>query len=827
MPNIKLIACAEKRKKIFNLLILLFITTEISNAQTGVQVKLTGKIETINGIPIEFVTVSLYNSDSTYMSGSVSDDSGNFSITTAIQGNFYLKCSNIGYETLFVTYNGVEIRNNSYKLGVLKMKKDSATTLSEVSVISKRKVFERKIDRLVFNVNQNITAGSNSLLEILNKAPGVRADNNGGVSVVGKNSIVLIDGKQVQLSGEDLTDFLRGKQADIIERVEVYVNPPAKFDAQGASVINIITKKRKTAGYDGTFRATYKQGFNARYALGTVLNYSNRQFRFSANYSYAPSVFRTTEDEYVDYSLASGSISSWRMRHVRRADAWSHDASFSVEYNPGKNHAIGIQTDGFLKGSTGIRTIGTVITSGSGTLDSSLNTVNRSFPKRNQGNANFYYKFTTDTLGGSLSLNLNINHYQARTIQEIKTNSFDAFQNIKPNVFGANSNSDQRIFVKSFKIDWSKPIDSKTEFAAGLKIVNSETDNDIVFKLQQPGGGYVTDPGRTNIFTYNEEIKSGYINGYHNFGKFGVQVGLRGEYTATKGVSKTANIITRNDYFRLFPTVYLQYDVVPDKHQLTLSYGKRIRRPDYWRLNPFQFYTTPYSYLQGNPFLQPSFNHSADITYNLKNTYSLTIYYNYTSQPFTNITNQNNLTGELVNNQVNLKNNSDLGIYTSIPLNFTKWWEGNVFIQGARKAEVTIFDNAPVTLKNWFGYVNYTNSFEISKKKSLRAEVNLWYASPGIQGIYRLKSTNDISLSVRKGFWKNKGQLTLGIQDLFYGNIYRINVDYKNQRNGFTEKNDTRMFTLNFLYRFSKNNTTKIRQRRTGAEDEKSRLGNL
>jgi hypothetical protein len=804
---------------------LLFILQTIATAQTSRQIQITGKTETHEGFPVEFVTVSLFRSDSVFISSTISDSLGKFSIAVPAEGILYLKYSHIGFEDTFIVVDIPHIIARGNDLGVIKMKKD-VSVLTGVNVMGKKKIIERKIDRIIFNVSQSISAGSSSFLEILNKTPGVRADNNGGVSVAGKSSIILIDGKQVQLGGDDLADLLKGKQADIIDRIEVYANPPAKFDAQGASVINIITRRRKSQGYDGTFRGTYKQGYNARYGLGSLINYSNKSFRFSANYSYTPSVFRTVEDEYVDYNFASGAASFWDMQHFRKVKAWSHDISFSAEYSAGKKHTFGFQTDGFLKGNTNNRTIRTIITNETGSIDSSLNTINRNYPRRNQGNFNFNYKFVTDTAGGSLNADININRYRAKTRQEIHTDSYDAFQTLKPDPFEAKSNSIQEIRVKSFKIDWIKPVNSKIQFEAGIKLAHSETDNDILFMLRQPGG-FVTDPGRTNTFLYTEETRAAYTNYSQNFGKVGVQAGLRAEYTTTRGNSKTTGSEIRNEYFRIFPSLYLQYDMVADKHQLTLSFGKRIRRPDYWRLNPFQFYTTPYSYLQGNPFLQPSFNYSSDITYTFKNTYSITVYYNYTDKPFTNITAQDNITGILVNNQVNLKNNSDFGVYISLPLEIRKWWETNLFIQGSRKYEKTVFDGNPVVLKNWFGYANCSNTFQVSQKKNIKAEVSFWYASPGIQGIYHLKSSNDLSLSLRKGFSKNKVQLTLGVQDILYGNIYRIYVDYKDQKNGFTEKNDSRMFTLNFVYRFSKNTTTRARQRKTGGEEEKARLGNL
>jgi Outer membrane protein beta-barrel family/CarboxypepD_reg-like domain len=768
--------------------------------------------------PLSFVTITL-KQDSLIRASTLSDKEGRFSLSVPAPGQYLLIASIVNYNTVQQTLN--LRRDSSLQLSLER----SARQLNGVTVIAKTPLIERKSDRIVLNVAQSISTSGSTYWEVLSRSPGVMASNSGNISVIGKAALVLIDGRITGVSGEDLAELLRSKAADGIEKIEIYTNPPARFDAQGGAVINIITKKKTTVGRDLGFRSGYRQGYLARFSTGTSFNVSTPKLRLSGNYGFAPAQVRATEDEYVRYGSGSNT-SNWAMGHVRRVKLESHDFGLGGEYQVNKRQILGLKIDGFSRYNRADRRIFTDVRNASDRLDSTLVTQNINSVKRNQWSGNFNYRITTDTSGGLLELDINHSEYRAATDQTILTRGFDQAAQPKPIFFDVRSDALQQIKVSSAQLRYAHTF-NKTDLEMGMKITRSTTDNDLNF-LRNTLSGYVNDPQRSNVFEYTEHIQAAYFSMSHRFAKTQVQGGLRGEFTKTRGISRTLQQVNTNNYFRLFPSLFIQHTLVPDKHQLGLQYSRRINRPDYWRLNPFQFYTTPYAYLQGNPFLQPSFQHNAELSYTYKNAYTLALFINYTDAPFTNITVQDNANQLLLNNQVNLKNNKEYGAYINISKSIRPWWESTWFVQASYREENTVLDNRLINLQMWTAYFNTVQSFVLSRKKGWRAEITAWYSAPTVQGIYTLKSSNDISFTVRKSLWKNKATLAMGVQDLLFGNFYRITINTPGQFNGFSGRNDTRLLTFNFTYRLSsKLKVSRIKDRKTGAEEEKQRLGNL
>lgn len=787
------------------------------------QISIKGTVSDSQNQPLGFVTIVI-KQDSALIATTLSAKDGAFGFVLNAPGNYTLSASLINYQPLvqqLAAKEGVTV--------VLRMTRKTEL-LKGVTVTAKAPLIERRADRMILNVAQSISASGSTYWDVLSRSPGVTITNSGDIRVLGKSTLVLIDGRPAGVSGEDLAEWLRSKPADLIDKIEIFTNPPARFDAQGGTVINIITKKRQTTGRDLAFRSTYRQGYLARFSFGTAFNISTPKFRLSGNYGFSPSKVRGTEDEYVRYGT-DPNYTYWNMGHVRRVKAESNDFGLSGEYQLNKKQVLGFKVDGFFRYNQGNRMVFTDVHNASALRDSSLITSNANSVKRNQFTANINYRILTDTTGGRLEADLNYNQYNARTAQYIYTQSYDAASQPKPVYFDARSNSDQQIRVKSAQLRYSKPFKGAAlDLEAGIKITSSNTTNELDFTRRNGSGPYLDDPQRSNDFTYKEDIQAAYLSLNRHFPKTELQLGLRGELTQTKGISPTLQQVSTNNYFKLFPTFFLQHTFVPNKHAIGLQYGRRISRPDYWRLNPFQFYTTPYAYLQGNPFLQPAFLHNTELSYTYRNAYTFAVYFNYTDNPFTNITEQDNVNKLLLNTQVNLKNNIDYGAYFSASKALTSWWESTLFLLASHRVEKTkviSLGGQLVTLRAWTGNINTVNGFTLSKRKAIRAEITAWYNAPSIQGIYKLKSSNDISITLRKTLWKGKGTFAIGVQDLLFGNFYRITVNAPGQANGFSGRNDTRMYNLNFTYRFTKNKVTRIKDRKTGSEEEKVRLGNL
>lgn len=792
----------------FKFLVLLFVLPIYS------QSNITGTIHDLNDIPVEFSEVTVLSADDKVIQVVLTDSKGNFLLNVP-NGNYKLQVRHVG-NVLFSQELQVTQDAN---LGILKI--DTSTTLKEVVIASNKKLIERKVNRFVFNVENSITSNGRDFFDILNNVPGVRVNNDGMITAMGKGAVIYIDGKIVKLSGNDLADFFKGKAAEDIVKIEVYTNPPAKFDAEGAAVIDIITKKKTTLGYDILVRSNYRQSTFPKFGSGVTFNVTEKKTRINGQYSNDFSKNLMLEEEYINYQN-SPNPSNWLLHHERINRSKSHNYKFVIDYDISEKDLLSFQYDGSQGNSKANRTINALIYSNQA-LDSTIVTRNQNEPDRKLNSFNLNYKRVIDSIGKTLIFDIDKTLYKSGGDQYILSNSYAPDGSFSNEIFNTLNNSTQDINIYSFKGDYSNPINDQSGFDTGYKYSYIDTDNDLKF-WNIENNSLVLDSSKSNVFNYKEKNHALYFSYYSTLLKvIDYEIGLRGEYTLTEGYSQTINQTTERDYFRFFPTAYFQYQI-NENNKLNLNYGKRITRPDYWRLNPFRFYTTPNTYLQGNPFLNPSFTHNIELLYSLKSRYFFTLYYTQVDDVFTNITEQDNTSNTLVNNQVNLDKSINYGFHIIASYSYKKWYEGSLFTQFAMRKEASAYLGSTFTNETPWFYTSLSNFFVLSKDKTFRSELSLKYATQSVQGIYKIGSTFDLSAGLRKTFYKNKLNVSVNVNDIFYRTFYKIDVDYLDQNNGFVERNDSRIFTFAVSYKFSRNKVERARDRASGNDNERKRI---
>lgn len=799
-------------KKLFqSFQIIIFFIGIFSNAQS-----INGKISNEEGkdIPYPEILVTKEN----FKEVVIGDKHGNFEINLPENGTYLVE----------VRLNGNKLYDRKMSvIGDLKnniiLKSIKEIQIQEIELKSKKPLIEQKLDRLIFNVENTISSIGRDYFDVLNSVPGIIMNNNGGISAMGKNSSLYVNGRLLKLSGVELSDYLKGLPSDEISKIEVYTNPPAKFDAEGSSVINIITKKKSSMGFDLLLRSNYRQSTFPKHGSGIALNFNEKKVRISSSYSNNNFKSLMTEDEYIKYYN-----NDWILKHRRISKGNSDNYKFAIDYDLTSKDFLSFQFDGFNSNSNSDRDINTTIfNSNQLVIDSLIYTNNRIYPKRFQHSYNLNYKKSFDSLGKSIIVDFDYTNYNSKINQFILSNSYSETGNYFNALSNTYNNSKQEIKIYSAKIDYSNPIDDKNGFDTGYKFSQVMTDNNLQFWNIGNQGQQTFDENKSNYFSYKEINHALFISYYSSlFHLIDYEIGLRGEYTITDGYSETNNARNKRDYFKIFPTIYLQY-LINDNNKLNLNYGKRITRPEYWRLNPFRFYTTPNTYLQGNPFLNPSFTHNIELLYSLKSRYFFTLYYTQTNDSFSNITEQNNETNTLVNNQINLNKSINTGIYATASFSYKKWYEASIFSQFAFRKEESKYLSSEFNYSTIWFYTSLNNFFVLSKKdKSFRSELSIRYATRSLQGLYKVGSTFDMSVGFRKSFNKDKWNISIYFNDIFYRTYYKIDVDYLDQKNGFIERNDTRMFTLGISYKFIQNKVEKTKERNSGNNDERKRIGN-
>ncbi|WP_412468676.1 outer membrane beta-barrel protein [Pedobacter sp. KLB.chiD] len=770
-----------------------------------------GLVTDKNGHPIDGVTISLRHADSTI--AVQLSKTGLFSFPQPLQGNYVIALKAIGYKNLM---KRLILPADS----VIIIMTGDEKTLDQVTVSASKPVIVRKIDRVIFNVENSIVASGTTVWDALAKAPGVQTKFDGGITANNKGVVIYMDDKPIRLSGEDLAAYLRSLPSDNIAKIEIIANPTARYDAQGGAVINIISKKPKGDGYNVTLSGGYTQATYSSYNPSMVFNYRQDKWNVYGNYGYSRRKKDHTESEYVIFD-SPGNYADWRNEKsgIRLGNANSY--KIGADYNMTKQQVIGILVNGYNGASNRPNsTLTTIFNNHAALPDSILQTQNVSNGQAGQYSFNLNYKIKIDTNGRNINVDLDYVPYQNKNSQQVDTYGISGNGSPLPDQYHIFTPSDQNIDIYSGKIDYTDKFWKKWTFETGLKYSSIRTRNSFDF-YNNPASGRELVNNRSDRFEYAENISAIYASITGDINKWSFEGGLRGEYTRTNGKSIALNTNSQNNYFKLFPTLFVAYKVNKN-HEINLHYSSRISRPEYWRLNPFKSYTSPYTYLEGNPSLQPAFIYNGELGYTYKQQYNISFYLRRVVDYFSNITVQDNSSKLFYDTQRNLDLSQEMGFSASFPVKVFRWWEINNYGQGSYRQEKSGYLQARYDYRVWGIYLSSNHAFTLNKALGLKAEISAWYSSPTIQGIYKLAELYDVSAGMSKSVFKNKGTLRLAVNDIFYSNVYRINVNYDNQRNGFVEKSDTRSATLSFSYRLG-GNPTAARKRTSASEEEKKR----
>ena len=592
-----------------------------------------GSVVNERGEVMPFVTISVLASDSSLLTGAITDDEGKYEISApSLEGRagegFLIQASYVGYQTAF---GGPDF-----------VLHEETEQLKELEVKAKKPLIERQMDKLVVNVSASpLSAGSNGN-DILRRAPGVRIDKDGNITVNGKSVEIWVDGKPSYLSGQQLKAMLDGTDGNTIEKIEIISNPSAKYDASGqGGIINIKTKRNMMKGLNGMLSAAYGgmyfgdvKRWLSQEMFSLMLNYrgektytfgqftqvfaqndidfeSYRETPFLKNYSYSDYamnfkyyMLKVGNDWYIDSLNTFGFI-----LQVPFMDVDQHIV-------PGRNSAYMIQ--------------------GADTTNSTTNSQNRLKAPQHTANLNYTHTFS-EALERELTVNIDYNRYNNGSVNFQKTNYDKTFGGI--NSLGIDIKSRQIVNIYSGKLDFQTKFWKTGMIEAGVKYALSSTDNDMTTDSTRNGAARPTDH---NAFRYDEHVAAAYISVGKQFGEhWSVKLGLRGEYTFSHGDWKDdgKDSIINKSYFDPFPTAYVGYTSKPlgklqQPISVSASYTRRIKRPNYWMLNPFTSYVDAYSIQKGNTNLTPEFNNDVELHFSWTQYLNMTFNFAHTQDMF-------------------------------------------------------------------------------------------------------------------------------------------------------------------------------------------------
>jgi iron complex outermembrane recepter protein len=807
------------RRRIINLmtLLLLFITSAFAQNNTTI----SGTVVDKNNKAVQSVTVSLLKAtDSSLVKTAITDNEGKFELTTTKKEKFIILFSGVGFQN---TYSNVLDATNEKNIVVPSITLQALVgNLKEVVVTSKKPLIEVKADKTIFNVEASINATGSDALELLKKSPGVQVDNNENISMKGKTGVrIYVDGKMMQLDNKDLAAYLKSINSNDIEAIEMISNPSAKYDASGnAGIVNIRLKKNKKYGTNGSVTGGFIQGKTPKGNGSVNLNYRDKKVNLFGNIGgnigineNALNLYRIQQDTLYD------------QKSINQDDNKSINAKIGADFFINKKNTLGfLATTNFSdvvfrsSGNTDIYFEPT------NTFVKKLQALNTIPGKRTNANFNINYRYV-DTSGTEVNFDADYGIFRGtgRSYQPnfyLNNNNTPLYAVINRNFTPTDIN------IYTAKIDVEQKL-GKGKLGYGAKTSFVSTTNTFDFFNDNNLGQPIKVLSRSNSFTYDENVNALYANYQQQLNtKWSFQGGLRMEQTNSKGaltradgVIQADNTVKRN-YLDFFPSAAITFNINA-KHSLNLTYSKRIDRPTYQDLNPFENKLDELTFEKGNAFLQPQYTNTVELTHTFMGFINTTVGYSHVRDYATQAT--DTLLNATYVQQKNLASQKIINFNIGAPTPINKWWNGYVnlwynyqFLTGSIGV-----NKVNVEIPSYGAYVQ--QSFTLGKDYS--AEVSGWYNGPSVWGgTWKTRPQGGIDVGAQKQILKKTGSIRLAVTDILFTAPWAASNKFGgvNIRGGGNW--ESRTVRLSFTWRFGSNQIKKSRERQTGLESESKRI---
>ncbi|HEY1040163.1 MAG TPA: outer membrane beta-barrel protein [Bacteroidia bacterium] len=792
-------------------------------AQSGI-VKITGKISDEANKPAEFVIVALYHSDdSSLVKTAVSDDKGFFEFDNITYNTYFFKVSGMSFDTYVSPLFSTSSEKDLIDFPDIILKPGSKE-LNEITISTNKQFIERKLDKLVVNVENSIVSAGNTVLEVLQRSPGVTVNEESAINMKGKSGVVvMIDGKPSPLSGTELISYLKSIPASNVQSIELISNPSARYDAAGnAGIINIKFKKDKRQGFNGSATLSYRQGVYPKPSASANFNLREKKWSFFGSYSYSqPKNFTYFYINRKFFDQNHNLASTFEQESYTRQPFSSHNTRMGVDFYASNKTVIGVMMNGNWNEGKRDGTTNATIRNKDGILDYTTRTGIQLNEKRFNGFGNVNFKHTFDSTGKELTADVDLGSFGSKTLQDVHNiNSSPDGTTLTDTRLATNQKGS--ITVKSIKADYVHPFSEKEKLELGVKSSLVTSDNDVKF-FNVLNNENILDTSRSNHFLYNENINAAYLSYAKELTKWDLQCGLRMEHTNTRGKQFATGETFARNYVSFFPNVVVNRKF-SEKNALSLSYARRIDRPSYRQLNPFKVFVDSYTYVVGDPTLRPVMTNVCELNHTFKGKYITTLSYTNSKQSITDIFVQDDISKISYQTPANIRDfeQYNLGVY--IPFKIKKWMNSTLSGSVYRNIYASSLQggNLQQSFNSWD--MNLNNVFTFGDK-GWSAELNGFYQSKMVWGLFYIKSLAQVTAGVQKTSKDKKSVFKLSMSDIFLTNHIAVVVKYQNQ-DFVTERTwDSRVATFSYTYRFGKSTVPKARQRSTGVEDEKRRAG--
>jgi len=732
---------------------------------------------------VPFAAVALMRAaDSVIVSSASATDSGTFRLAVTDPGSYRLRITAMGFQAHLsdvFKFSGEQVLNMK-RIALLQ----TANHLHEVVIRAAKPAVAQTAEGLTVNVQNSLMTAGSSILDVLQRSPGVIVDeHNHTLSLNGKAGVlVMIDGRQQRLSMEQLMSMLSGMSADNIDKIELMNTPPAKYDAEGnAGVINIVTKKNKKDGTNGSLRLTggygvYEKasaGLNINHNAGKVNLYGAYYYGHSHDYGYLSAVGSQN-------AAIVGGQSDFGYTGISKPVGNYHSGEIGADIRPDTATTLGVNISYWGGNTTNMpHNYGYFLFDASPALY--YNSLFEDSSRPTNAEADVYID---KNLPGKQKIHAEMDeiYYHVQTL----ANSQNSFTDSEGNPAGGTDSlfspiqrdfGSTRINVLVGKADYSNQLTAKTSLEGGAKFTYSRTDANSGIE-NMVNGVWVPDVvGQANNFITYEAINAAYVSLHLQPDAAGnLTIGGRYEYSHNyTDPSADSNYRVDRKLKRFFPSLFFTRKI-NDHASWNLSYTERITRPSYDNLASYISYNSPVSVFTGNPLLKPT------VTRNLKFGFSeydflFSLLFSRDEAPILGVQGTPGpVSGVVYLRPENADWENAITLQTTLPFKIGSWWEMSYTFTGGWRRYRVSFTPRPFEKGFMAGSFNFSEQFKFGH--GISAELSGYYNSASYNSNWHAYSNTVMNLGLKKEFGEGKGSLKLTVDDLFRGGSYTSDMGY-------------------------------------------------
>jgi hypothetical protein len=770
--------------------------------------------------PLPEATVLLLNAtDSSLVKGALTASKGNYAFDKLAPGRYIIAASFTGYKQAYSPV--LQVAPNEQRTVATVTLAENNASLNAVVVTARKPLYEQKVDRMVINVASNITSAGSTVLDVLERSPGVAVDRqNNSLSINGKNGVVvMINGRINHMPISALVQMLSSMPSDNVEKMELITTPPANFDAEGnAGYINLVLKKNTQYGTNGSYSLT--QGWSKGSITEAAGNINRREAKWNLYSNYSFSRVASSQTFQLSHASWNGPTYFENVSTSERSPVEiQSDLKVGFDYDIKKNLVAGVLVDIFNRGwDMDAQNQGTLYANGKPDTISKLHTSEKHPLNSYDVNANLQKNFTD----GKLAFNFDYMNYQESNPVSYLNSYYDGSGNfLYDQQLRTGKNTPVKLWVGA--IDLDRRLSKKINMSAGVKATFSSFTNAVSVE-RLASGGWTEDASLTATDFLDENITAAYSTmDWQVTANTSMKAGLRYEYTNSNLRTATQKNLVDRHYGNLFPSFFLSH-ALKDNNSWSFAYSRRIARPSFWDLAPFVIFMDPNTFFSGNPALQPSITDNLNTSMTFKRKI-VSLSYSYQANPITNFaphidstTNIETLSAE------NQDHSISYNLSFSLPFDLTKWWTLQASLNGGYMKMFGLYNKEPVTLQQETFSGNVIQNFKLPNDYTF--SVSGFYSSGGLFGLYKYQPYGSLDLGFQKKFKNQKSSLRLNFANVLNSQAFKLSVNAPEKNlvaAGVLQFNHPAA-RLTFTHNFGSDKVKATRERSTGTEEEKDRL---